>query len=255
MSSRKLKRITSEIKELENSIDILEQSGIYFYYNEDNITILYAMLVGPSNTPYENGFYFFKFEYPDNYPMQPPVAKYCTQGTLPNSADSKFCNIRFNPNLYKCGKVCVSILNTWRGEQWSACQTISTLLLTLCTLLCKSPLLNEPGVSKVHRDFDKYDRIIEYKNIEIAILGMYSKKPSIFCNDFAIFTPIINEQFLKNQAEILKFLEGKKNIKETVNTDMYSMRVFIDYDALLTAFRAVCNKSVQNQLQNSAKPA
>ena len=243
ISKETIKRLLTDVKSIMKNP--LNDNGIYYIHDDTDMLQGYAMIVGPSDTVYFGGFYFFKINYPSDYPHSPPKVTYHTNGD----------NIRFNPNLYKCGKVCVSILNTWRGEQWSACQTISTLLLTLCTLLCKSPLLNEPGVSKVHRDFDKYDRIIEYKNIEIAILGMYSKKPSIFCNDFAIFTPIINEQFLKNQAEILKFLEGKKNIKETVNTDMYSMRVFIDYDALLTAFRAVCNKSAENQLQNSAKPA
>ena len=30
-------------------------------------------------------------------------------------------SVRFNPNLYKCGKVCLSLLGTWsgaRGESW-----------------------------------------------------------------------------------------------------------------------------------------
>ena len=37
--------------------------------------------------------------------------------------------VRFNPNLYSTGKVCLSILGTWRaehsGEQWSAVQARS----------------------------------------------------------------------------------------------------------------------------------
>ena len=31
--------------------------------------------------------------------------------------------MRFNPNLYNCGKVCLSLLGTWsggRGEGWDA---------------------------------------------------------------------------------------------------------------------------------------
>jgi len=32
-------------------------------------------------------------------------------------------SVRFNPNLYNCGKVCLSLLGTWggsRGEGWDA---------------------------------------------------------------------------------------------------------------------------------------
>ena len=52
-----------------------------------------------------------------DYPHSPPQVTYWTNGD----------NIRFNPNLYKCGKVCVSLLNTWRGDQWTSCQTISSV--------------------------------------------------------------------------------------------------------------------------------
>jgi hypothetical protein len=34
--------------------------------------------------------------------------------------------VRFNPNLYNCGKVCLSLLGTWAGPSWQP--GISTLL-------------------------------------------------------------------------------------------------------------------------------
>ncbi len=34
--------------------------------------------------------------------------------------------VRFNPNLYNCGKVCLSLLGTWSGPSWQP--GISTLL-------------------------------------------------------------------------------------------------------------------------------
>lgn len=27
-------------------------------------------------------------------------------------------SVRFNPNLYNCGKVCLSLLGTWSGPSW-----------------------------------------------------------------------------------------------------------------------------------------
>jgi ubiquitin-conjugating enzyme E2 Z len=207
----------------------LINNGIYYIHDDTDMLKGYAMIVGPEGTPYFGGFYFFKISYTTDYPHSPPVVTYCTNGD----------NVRFNPNLYKCGRVCISLLNTWRGEQWTSCQTISTILLTLCTLLCENPLLNEPGVSKNHKDFTNYTKIIEYKNIEIAMMQMYEKKTGVFLEEFEIFYPYMKELFLKNKATILEFLKskaGNNSLVETVTTDLYRMNVSIDYPKLLKNF-------------------
>jgi ubiquitin-conjugating enzyme E2 Z len=146
--------------------------------------------------------------------------------------------IRFNPNLYCNGKVCISVLNTWKGEQWTSCQTISTILLTLCTLLCKDPLLNEPGVSKSHNDFSNYTKIIEYKNIDIAVLKILQRKPDIYPEKFAMFYPYVKENFIKNKDALKKYVEEKSKTQqeETLKTSMYSMTVNINYKRLLAEF-------------------
>jgi len=64
--------------------------------------------------------------------------------------------VRFNPNLYSCGKVCLSLLGTWSGtqsEQWN--ETTSTILQVLISIqsliLIDNPYFNEPGnESKMH---------------------------------------------------------------------------------------------------------
>ena len=131
-----INRLLKDIKQIYKNP--LTENGIYYIHDDTDMLKGYALIIGPSVTPYFGGNYFFEFLYPNDYPHTPPKVTYCTNGN----------NIRFNPNLYTCGKVCISLLNTWRGEQWTSCQTISTVLLTLCTLLCKDPLLNEPGVNK-----------------------------------------------------------------------------------------------------------
>ena len=127
----------------------LTDNGIYYIHDDTNMLKGYALIIGPEDTPYFGGNYFFELNYPEDYPYSPPSVRYCTNGD----------NIRFNPNLYKCGKVCISLLNTWRGDQWTSCQNISSVLLTICTLLCKDPLLNEPGIRRDHVDFKNYNRI------------------------------------------------------------------------------------------------
>jgi len=220
-------RLLSDVKDIMKKP--LTSNGIYYVHDDENMLKGYAMIEGPDETPYFSGFYCFEIFYPTDYPHSPPKVDYCTNGE----------SIRFNPNLYTNKKVCISLLNTWRGEQWTSCQTISTLLLTLCTLLCKDPLLNEPGVTKKDRDFDNYTKIIEYKNIDIAILQMIKKKTGIFPEQFTVFYPIMKEIFLKNRDYIKAFLQEKATrfeIPEKVTTSLYSMNVMIDYPKLLKNF-------------------
>jgi ubiquitin-protein ligase len=159
----------------------------------------YAMIVGPEDTPYFGGYYFFEFNFPTNYPFSPPKVKYMTNNGY----------TRFNPNLYKCGKVCVSILNTWSGDKWSACQTINSVLLTLCSLLNDSPLLNEPGQTINSIDYIPYQKSIEYMNIDFAICELLDKSLNRIPQQFIHFYPYMKEVFLKNYDKLLNFVENK----------------------------------------------
>lgn len=205
----------------------LTDQGIYYIHDDADMMKGYAMIVGPSDTPYFGGFYFFEFTYPSDYPHTPPKVKYCTNGN----------SIRFNPNLYTCGKVCVSLLNTWRGDQWTSCQTISTVLLTLCTLLCNDPLLNEPGVDKKHRDMENYTDIIEFSNLNIAVCDIVTKKKGVYMPFFENFYPFVKENFNKNYDKLVEFAKKHESDKfmkpKVLTTGFYNMSVNIDYKYIL----------------------
>ena len=148
----------------------LTDNNIYYIHDDTDILKGYALIIGPSGTPYFGGFYFFEFIYPFDYPFSPPKVKYMTNDGV----------TRFNPNLYKCGKVCVSILNTWSGDKWSACQTINSVLLTLCSLLNEMPFLNEPGAQAASRDCIAYNKSIEYSNINFSICDLINPNKRCF---------------------------------------------------------------------------
>lgn len=225
ISKETINRLLRDVKQIMKNP--LTENGIYYVHDDTDMLKGYAMIIGPSETPYFGGYYFFEFSYPTDYPHSPPKIKYCTNGN----------NIRFNPNLYVCGKVCVSLLNTWKGDQWTSCQTISTVLLTLCTLLCKDPLLNEPGVNKNHKDMNNYNEIIEYSNLNIAVCDIAAKKPSVFIDFFNYFYPFIKENFNKNYNAWVEHAEKKRDeYKDQVvqlKTDYYSMNVSIDYTKII----------------------
>lgn len=158
VSRNAAQRLARDVKDIMTKP--LHSDGIYYQHDPEDMLRGYALVVGPLDTAYEDGFYLFTFEFGADYPDKPPTVKYWTNDGA----------TRFNPNLYKNGKVCVSILNTWKGEQWSGCQTIRSVLLTLCTLLNDNPLLNEPGVRPDHPDVPKYRDIIRYKNVQWSML-------------------------------------------------------------------------------------
>lgn len=234
ISKETITRLLHDVKHIMKNP--LTENGIYYAHDDEDMMKGYALIIGPSDTPYFGGNFFFEFNYPRDYPHNPPHVVYCTNGEM----------IRFNPNLYCNGKVCISVLNTWKGEQWTSCQTISTILLTLCTLLCKDPLLNEPGVSKTHNDFNNYTKIIEYKNIDIAVLKILQRKPDIYPEKFAMFYPYVKENFIKNKEALKKYVEekSKSQPEETLKTSMYSMNVNINYKRLHTDFKTIAETIV-----------
>ncbi|XP_020269119.1 putative ubiquitin-conjugating enzyme E2 38 [Asparagus officinalis] len=103
--------------------------------------LLRAVMVGPHGTPYHDGLFFFDLQFPGDYPHIPPRAHYHSGG------------LRLNPNLYACGRVCLSLLGTWPGkecEQWDPKK--STMLQVLVSIqaliLNEKPYFNEPGFER-----------------------------------------------------------------------------------------------------------
>jgi len=216
LSKTTIHRLLSDIKQLQTNP--LDKHGIYYVHSESNLLKGTALIFGPSNTPYKFGNFIFDFTFPVDYPFRPPKVTFVTSDG----------HTRFNPNLYVNGKVCLSILNTWRGEQWSGCQTISSVLLSLVSIFNDKPLLNEPGVTETHVDYHKYNEIIKYKTQEIAIYKfLKDSTDSIFYNE-------ARDNFLKNYSAICDDIKSHrtKNIS-LISTSIYGMTIKIDYDNLL----------------------
>ena len=213
------RRILKDVKDL--ILNPLTTDGIYYIHDEDNMLKGYAMIIGPEETIYEDGFFFFEIKIPYNFPFAPPKVIFHTQGD----------NIRFHPNLYRNGKVCLSILNTWKGEQWTSCQTLRSVLLTLVTLLHNKPLLNEPGITEKHDDFVPYNKIIEFKTYAVAIDNICNQKNIPL--SFVSFFPFVKKHFFKKYEKIIKRLD--KKIEENPNPQIISayiynmIKVFINY--------------------------
>ncbi len=155
-------------KEIEAARDL---SGVGIYYISDTDSFLrgHAMIFGPENTPYANCPLFFRFLFPNDYPFSPPRVEFLT-------SDGR---TRFHPNLYVCGKVCLSILGTFPGPSWQSTMSLSMVLVSLQALLDENPLRNEPGYAKVKLDqpvAKEFRDLVEYRIVGHTLLQEYKHK-------------------------------------------------------------------------------
>ena len=232
MDKKSRRRLQKDIVEIIKNP--LSEHGIYYAHDEQNMLKGYAVIFGPGDTLYRYGCYCFEFKFPTNYPYSPPKLTYMTNDG----------HTRFHPNLYRNGKVCISILNTWKGEQWTSCQTIKSVLLMLVTLFHNKPLLNEPGFSERHRSFIPYNNIIRFKNLQIAVTRNLNKE-KVYANlgKCKVFFSIYQKYIKENKEEILKYIASlkEKYEKEECKVSVYNMKVLIDYNSLENELIQVIN--------------
>lgn len=101
--------------------------------------------------------------------------------------------VRFNPNLYKNGKVCLSLLGTWSGaagETWdpNASSIYQVLLSIQSLILVSEPYFNEPGYEEtMHTEQGRnksrhYNQDIREHTIHRAMIDYLRKPPHSFEN-------------------------------------------------------------------------
>lgn len=111
------KRINIELKEMREHPPYNCSAGPL----NDDIYIWQATILGPTGSPYENGMFYLRIEFPKNYPFTPPIIYFVTK--------------IYHCNISNEGNICLDILK----ENWSPALTISKVLLSICSLL------NEPN--------------------------------------------------------------------------------------------------------------
>jgi ubiquitin-conjugating enzyme E2 Z len=225
ISARTQRRLMKDISNMQKDTS-LKENGIYFYVNPDYICDIKAMMIGPKDTPYEGGFFFFQINVdPIRYPMVPPKVKYLT-------TDGK---VRFNPNLYENGKVCLSMIGTWSGPGWAPCNTITSLLMAIQGLvLVDWPLKNEPGhESDSEKNLAIYNNIIEHETMRYAVTMMLERPPL----GFGIFKDTMEQYVYDNVSRYRELMTARMGHNgKKYNSPVYSMYITCNYTYLLKKF-------------------
>ena len=211
------RRIMGDLRELLK--DSLE--GVYIHFDESDINQMIVMIRGQEG-PYEFCQFLFHIRFSDDYPMTPPIIKFC-------SSDGK---TRLNPNLYIEGKVCLSILGTWQGDPWTSVMTIKTIILSIMALVMTGePLKNEPGLeSSPAENILKYNQIVEYGSLHILVNQI--SHPS------EMFAPILKNmkaQFIQDYSVLIEKVDRliqSDNNQKTVKISYHSQTAILDYNLL-----------------------
>lgn len=171
-----------------------------------------CLIMGASGTPYAHGAFMYDLLFENTYPNSPPKCQLVTTGGG---------TVRFNPNLYNNGKVCLSLLGTWRGqstENWDAkVSTILQVLLSVQAIIMSNEVyFNEPGYEHEQgtpagdSKNEGYSNIVRYCNVKFAMIEAIKNPP-------VGFEKIIRSSFYLKKNEILK--EVKEWVDRAKNTD------------------------------------
>ncbi|XP_054979503.1 baculoviral IAP repeat-containing protein 6 isoform X8 [Sorex araneus] len=197
-SAARARRLAQEAVTLSTSLPLSSSSSVFVRCDEERLDIMKVLITGPADTPYANGCFEFDVYFPQDYPSSPPLVNLETTGGH---------SVRFNPNLYNDGKVCLSILNTWHGrpeEKWNP-QTSSFLQVLVSVqslILVAEPYFNEPGYERSRgtpsgtQSSREYDGNIRQATVKWAMLEQI-RNPS------PCFKEVIHRHFYLKRVEIM----------------------------------------------------
>lgn len=194
----------------------LSSSSSAFVRVDENQAQLWSMLItGPEDTPYDSGAFIFDVMLPPDFPNKPPKVLIKTTGGG---------TVRFNPNLYNEGKVCLSLLGTWQGsdgEEWnpSASTMLQVIVSIQSLILVPDPYFNEPGWEKDRgtdagdkNDFE-YSAKIKGHTLDFAMLDhirrINKKKTQKHAQKDHPFDEVLRTHFLRRRDHILGKLKNK----------------------------------------------
>ena len=199
-SPQSLKRINNEIKTLQNSVPCDSTASIFVMIDTECMHRVKFLLSGTIDTPYAHGLYLFDVLLPANYPQNPPKVSILTTGNG---------KMRFNPNLYSNGYVCLSIINTWSGrpeEQWNpSSSTLLQVMLSIQSLVMDNDILQkEPSFHTLPRNSPEnigYQQEVMYGNMKYAMIEMI-KNPPVGMEE------IVRNHFRLKKIEILNTIKS-----------------------------------------------
>ncbi|XP_057338600.1 baculoviral IAP repeat-containing protein 6 isoform X3 [Microplitis mediator] len=215
----RVKRLAQEAVTLSTALPLSYSSSVFVRCDTDRLDIMKVLITGPAETPYANGCFEFDVYFPPDYPNSPMLINLETTGRH---------TVRFNPNLYNDGKVCLSVLNTWHGrpeEKWNAHTSsfLQVLVSIQSLILVPEPYFNEPGYERSRGTASGAQSSQEY-NANICLATVKWAMLDQIKNPCPCFKEVIHTHFWIKRHEIVAQLESWIMDMETYGSDKRSAR-------------------------------
>ncbi|KAK3362940.1 small conjugating protein ligase-like protein [Lasiosphaeria hispida] len=228
MADQSVFRITKELSDLQKNSDL----SLAVACRDIDVRNVKALIIGPHETPYEFGFFEFAFKFNKDYPRKSPAVT----ATTTNGG-----RCRFNPNIYANGRVCLSILGTWRGErgeEWSAAQGLESILLSIQSLMSTNPYENEPGFEDANEASDKknqkdYVQKIRHETLRISVIQRLEEYLGM-SSDGTLTAPVANRDDYDLDMDVM---DDDSSVPFEPFKDLCKRRFLWYYDSYLAAIQ------------------
>jgi len=130
-----MKLLAKQLAELEEE----PVEGFCVHADESDMFKWDVWIEGPKDTYYEGGVFKLRLQFPTDFPLNPPTLT--------------FISDFWHPNVYKDGKVCISILHAPgpddmsgedESERWLPTRSIATIMLSVISIL-SAPNFSSPA--------------------------------------------------------------------------------------------------------------
>lgn len=201
MSRKLMKRLATEFTDFPDSLPINPESSVFFRACESDLPRGKMMIIPADGTPYGGGCFIFDVCFPTKYPMVPPLVSIETTGGG---------TVRFNPNLYKNGKVCLSLIGTWKsknqGETWNpGFSTMLQVAISIQALIfVAEPYYNEPGyesrmgTAEGKKRSERYNKPLQKATVQHAMIEQLRNPPPCFEDVIKTHFRLQKERTLRN---------------------------------------------------------
>lgn len=125
MSTPARRRLMRDFKRIQGDSQS-SSGGISASPLADNVMVWNAIIIGPDETPFEDGTFRLKLTFDEQYPNKPPQVKFISE--------------MFHPNVYASGDLCLDILQ----NRWSPTYDVASILTSVQSLL-NDPNINSPA--------------------------------------------------------------------------------------------------------------
>ncbi|CAG9997695.1 unnamed protein product [Clonostachys byssicola] len=109
MSTAARRRLMRDFKRMQTD----PPAGVSASPVPDNVMTWNAVIIGPADTPFEDGTFRLVMQFEEQYPNKPPQVKFISQ--------------MFHPNVYATGELCLDILQ----NRWSPTYDVAAVLTSI----------------------------------------------------------------------------------------------------------------------------